>query len=131
VIPCSCSRASATASQPTPFCGKHFAERYRVIAADLPGSGRSGPQPRAYSPNYYEEDARTFITFLDERSAAPSHLVGFSDGGEVALLIAAISPAVARSVLVWGAAGFISDPSGDIRGAFRDVVDRPHPGFQD
>ncbi len=30
-----------------------LAARYKVIAADLPGSGRSEPQPRAYTPTFY------------------------------------------------------------------------------
>jgi valacyclovir hydrolase len=30
---------------------------FRVIAADLPGSGRSQPQPRGYPPTFYAEDA--------------------------------------------------------------------------
>src|SRR5919109_192357 len=34
-----------------------LADRYHVIAIDLPGSGRSGPQPRAYTADLYEDDA--------------------------------------------------------------------------
>ena len=34
---------------------------FRVVAADLPGSGESEPIPRAYTPDYYEDDARTFV----------------------------------------------------------------------
>src|SRR6266849_4994268 len=37
---------------------------YRVIAAELPGSGRSGPQPRAYTAASYEDDAGSFAAFL-------------------------------------------------------------------
>jgi hypothetical protein len=32
-------------------------------------------------------------------------------------------------VLVWGAAVFVSDPTGDMRAVFRDVVDDPYLGF--
>src|SRR5689334_16208763 len=65
-----------------------LAPKFRVIAADLPGSGKSGPQPRTFSPGYHEADARTFLALLDEIGASPAHLVGFSDGGEYALLMA-------------------------------------------
>jgi pimeloyl-ACP methyl ester carboxylesterase len=78
---------------------------FRVIAIDLPGSGRSQPQPRHYEPTYYLDDARTLIGILDELRIEMAHLVGFSDGGEEALLIAALQPARALSVLTWGAAG--------------------------
>jgi valacyclovir hydrolase len=41
-----------------------LAPKFRVIAADLPGSGKSGPQPRTYTPNYYQDDATVFFAML-------------------------------------------------------------------
>ena len=79
--------------------------RFRVIAADLPGSGKSGPQPRTYTPTYYQDDAAVFLAMLGAIDASPAHLVGFSDGGEYALLMAALAPAAVRSVATWGSAG--------------------------
>jgi valacyclovir hydrolase len=80
---------------------------FRVIAVDLPGSGRSQPQPRCYASTYYLDDARFLLGLLDELHVEVAHLVGFSDGGEEALLMAALQPARALSVLTWGAAGRI------------------------
>ncbi|MFC4585994.1 alpha/beta fold hydrolase [Sphaerisporangium corydalis] len=80
---------------------------FRVIAVDLPGSGRSLPQPRHYAPTYYLDDARVLLGLLDELGVEVAHLIGFSDGGEEALLMAALRPARALSVLTWGAAGQI------------------------
>src|SRR5438046_217523 len=65
---------------------------YRVIAADLPGSGRSEPQPRAYTATYFEDDARSFAALLHHLAPGPAHLMGFSDGGEDCLLMAALTP---------------------------------------
>lgn len=103
---------------------------YRVIAVDLPGSGRSGPQPRAYTATYYEDDARSLAALLRHLALGPTHLIGFSDGGEVSLLLAAVAPGVARSVVTWGAAGRLSDPDGHLRAAMHDVVDHPIPPLQ-
>ena len=103
---------------------------HRVIAADLPGSGRSGPQPRSYTATYLEDDARSFSAFLGHLSAGPAHLVGFSDGGEVSVLLAALAPAVARSVVTWGAAGTLSDPDGSLRWTMSNLVDNPIPPLQ-
>ena len=111
-----------------------LAAKYRVIAADLPGSGRSQPQPRAYTATFLEDDAHSFAALLRHLGVGPTHLIGFSDGGDVCLLIAALQPDVARSVVVWGAAGFRSDPDGRLRGAMYNVVDDPLPplrGFSD
>lgn len=79
--------------------------RYRVIAADLPGSGRSGPQPRQYAPDFYLEDVHTMIALLRHLGIEQAHVAGFSDGGEVALLMAVHYPEIVRSVVEWGAAG--------------------------
>lgn len=108
-----------------------IARDHRVIAADLPGSGRSGPQPRHYHVNYYEDDARSFAALLQELGAANTHLVGYSDGGEVALMMAISTPEVARSVLTWGAVGFIDDPGGKAATFFRTLFDLPSPETQD
>src|SRR5712692_1844001 len=106
------------------------ASGYRVIAADLPGSGRSEPQPRAYTATYFEDDARSFAALLQHLATGPAHLMGFSDGGEISLLMAALMPGVARSVVALGAAGVINDPSGKLREVLYNVVDHPIPPLQ-
>jgi valacyclovir hydrolase len=107
---------------------------YRVIAADLPGSGRSEPQPRTYTATYFEDDARSFAALLQHLETGPAHLIGFSDGGDISLLMAALMSGVARSVVTWGAVGVLNDPSGQLREAMYNVVDHPIPplqGFRD
>ena len=107
-----------------------MAASYRVISADLPGSGRSEPQPRNYTASYYADDAGSFAALLDHLDIAQAHLVGFSDGGEVALFMAALTPSVARSVVTWGAAGTLSDPTGQLRQAMYNIIDNPIPPLQ-
>jgi valacyclovir hydrolase len=85
---------------------------YRVIAADLPGSGRSGPIPRQYAPDFYREDAHTMSALLRHLGVERAHVAGFSDGGEVALLMGVHYPDLVRSLVVWGAAGTLGE--GDI-----------------
>ena len=115
----------------SPFREALAAAGYRVIAADLPGSGRSEPQPRAYTATYFEDDARSFAALLQHLGTGPAHLVGFSDGGEVSLLMAAMMPGVTRSVIALGAAGVINDPSGKLREVLYNVVDHPIPQLQE
>jgi valacyclovir hydrolase len=103
---------------------------YQVIADDLPGSGRSEPQPRAYTASYFEEDTHSFAALLQRLASKPAHLVGFSNGGEISLLMAALTPGIARSVVTWGAAGVLSDPTGELRQLMYDVVDHPIPALQ-
>jgi pimeloyl-ACP methyl ester carboxylesterase len=103
---------------------------HRVLAADLPGSGRSAPQPRAYTSRYFHDDAETFLALLDEVAGAPAHLIGFSDGGEVALLMATMRPAAVASVTAWGAAGRLVAPPGMLD-AFYNLVDDPIPPLKE
>jgi valacyclovir hydrolase len=107
-----------------------LAASYHVIAADLPGSGRSRPQPRIYTANYYEDDAASFAALLRKLGAGPTHLIGFSDGGEVALIMAALTPDLARSLVTWGAAGQLNDPEGQMRAMMQNLVDHPIPPLQ-
>jgi valacyclovir hydrolase len=51
------------------------------------------------------------------------HVVGHSDGGEVGLLIAALHPGVARSVVAWGATGAIDETHRGAATFFHNVVD--------
>ena len=103
---------------------------FHVIAADLPGSGQSEPIPRGYTADYYEDDARTFVQFVGEVIGGPAHLVGFSDGGEVALLMAIQDPLIARSVAAWGAAGSLPEEAAGMAAAMGEIVDHPMPGME-
>lgn len=115
----------------TPLREALAAAGYRVIAADLPGSGRSQPQPRTYTASYFEDDAGAFAALLHHLGIESAHLMGFSDGGETALLMAESSPGVVRSVMAWGAAGMLSDPTGQLRETMYNMVDSPIPPLQD
>ncbi len=108
------------------FIRQALTPRYRVIAADAPGSGRSGPQPREYSASYFEDDSRSFLALLDELGVSPAHVVGFSDGGEYALVMAELEPAAVRSIVAWGAVGELAVPPEMVE-AFGQVVDNPPP----
>jgi pimeloyl-ACP methyl ester carboxylesterase len=59
-----------------------------------------------------------------------AHLIGFSDGGEVALFMAALTPGLARSLVTWGAAGHLNDPDGQMREMMRNLIDHPIPPLQ-
>jgi len=103
---------------------------FRVIAADLPGSGKSGPQPRTYTPAYFRDDAEALLALLQSIQAAPAHIAGFSDGGEEALLMATIMPDAVRSIVTWGAAGSLGNNL-QMADAMAIMVDNPIPPMQE
>jgi valacyclovir hydrolase len=79
--------------------------RRRVIAPDLRGYGASRPPARDFPPNFYQRDAADMCALLDALNLKGVHIAGFSDGGESALLMAAMRPELARSVFAWGVCG--------------------------
>jgi len=75
-----------------------LAERFRVIAYDRRGHGRTAATPEPFDYDVMTADA---VALLDELGLARARLVGFSDGGIVALLVALRRPdLVGRLVLI-------------------------------
>ncbi len=84
-----------------------FAARgYRVLAVDTRGHGKS---PRGTAPFVFETFARDLREFLDQRGLAKVHLLGFSDGGNIAITFALACPQYLKSLILDGAN---LDPSG-------------------
>ncbi|MFZ2034394.1 MAG: alpha/beta hydrolase [Candidatus Dormiibacterota bacterium] len=69
----------------------------RAIVYDRRGFGRS-THGRGLTTAMFNEDVADLRAMLTERGVEPVHLVGHSDGGTVALLLAARAPNLVRSV---------------------------------
>lgn len=82
---------------------------YRILAPDLRGYGRSRPPNRTFPVDFYQRDAADAARLLEAVGCGPAHVLGFSDGAESALLLAANRPDLVRSVVAWGVSGVISD----------------------
>lgn len=76
-----------------------FAQHFRVIAPDMRGYGRSSP-PRDFPPDFYQRDADDMAALLRAADAYPAHVLGWSDGGIVALALAVRHPDLVRTLIV-------------------------------
>ena len=85
-----------TFAQQTPA----FAEQYRVIVPDRRGHGRT---PDVDGPITYDVMADDTVAFIEALGAGPTHLVGWSDGGDVGLLVAIKRPDLVRRLVTIGA----------------------------
>ena len=83
-----------------------FSENYRVIAIDTRGHGQS---PRGESPFTIKQFAEDLHDFMDEKGMEKAILLGFSDGGNIALTFALKYPDRVEKMIVDGANLF---PSG-------------------
>ena len=77
-----------------------FAANHRVF---LPERRAHGHTPDVEGPLSYRDMAQDTIDFLTSVVGGPAHLVGFSDGGIVALLVAIARPDLVRKIVVTGA----------------------------
>lgn len=77
-----------------------FSRRFRVIALDTRGHGKS---PRGETPFTIRQFACDVLAFLDERGIERTHLLGFSDGGNIALAFALAHPERVEKLVLNGA----------------------------
>lgn len=85
-----------------------YARRYRVLANDRWGYGRSGRRD-GFVAGYLWQDTADTALWLDGLGVKRAHVIGHSDGGSAALLLAITRPDLVRS-LVTVAAHTHSEP---------------------
>ena len=84
---------------------RHFTDRYRVIALDLPGFGDSDLPPGSYDVG---TQAERLADILDVMGIKQAHVLGNSMGGHIAALYAARYPDRVHSLALFANAGIDS-----------------------
>jgi pimeloyl-ACP methyl ester carboxylesterase len=77
-----------------------FSKDHRVIALDTRGHGKS---PRGEMPFTISQFAEDLLGFMDERGIERAHLLGFSDGGNIAMTFAMRYPERVNRLILNGA----------------------------
>jgi len=77
-----------------------FSERYRVVAVDTRGHGQT---PRGGAPFTLSQFAEDLKALLDALSIQRADLLGFTDGGNIALMFALRYPDCVRRLILAGA----------------------------
>lgn len=81
----------------------HLAERYRVLAIDLPGYGQSGRPDAPYTPPWF---AGIVSGWMDAVGIARAPIVAHSMGGQISLTLALEEPEKVEALVLSGPAGF-------------------------
>ncbi len=97
------------------------ADGFPVIGLTLRGYGDSRPKPRDFPDNFYHRDCDDLCAFMDALEIESAHLLGYSDGGEVALIAAGSQPDRILSCIAIGAVGNFTPE-------LRPVFQRIYPG---
>lgn len=95
-----------------------FSEKYRLVVVETRGHGNS---PRGTAPFTLEQFAEDLKCFLDEQGITKCHLLGFSDGGNIAILFALKYPQYIEKLILNGAN---LDPSGTEESFQRETVEK-------
>lgn len=85
---------------------EHFSKKFRVITLDTRGHGQS---PRGEAPFTIRQFAEDLREFMDGQNIAKADILGFSDGGNIALCFALKYPERVDRLILNGAN---LDPSG-------------------
>ena len=101
--------------------GTGLADHYRVVAFDRRGHGYTADTDAEF---HYADMARETVTVLEKVVAGPAHLVGWSDGGIVALLVALARPDLVAKMVVIGT-------NYDVDGIQQVEMDPDSPVFQE
>jgi pimeloyl-ACP methyl ester carboxylesterase len=95
-----------------------LAQKYWVIAPDLPGFGRS---PCSYSLTSYQTYANCILQLIERLNLDRFKLIGHSFGGGVALALAAAVPQAIDSLIVISSTGVPVSLSNTIEGRFTEL----------
>jgi pimeloyl-ACP methyl ester carboxylesterase len=96
-----------------------FAQHYRVTAPERRGHGHT---PDIEGPITYPDMTTDTVSFIETMGLGAVHILGWSDGGMIGILLAARRPDLVRKLIVYGA-GYSSE--GYPPGAIEGIVERP------
>ena len=77
-----------------------FAKHFRVMAIDTRGHGRT---PRGNAPFTIRQFAEDLLAFMDRHGIEKAHILGFSDGGNIAMVFAMAHPERVEKLILDGA----------------------------
>ncbi|HEX4269992.1 MAG TPA: alpha/beta fold hydrolase, partial [Rhizomicrobium sp.] len=86
-----------------------FAERgFEVIAPDPRGYGKSRPPERDYPPDFYTRDAADMFALMSALGHERFSIIGWSDGGNIAVIMAAGQPGRVAKLVVFGGQSYLT-----------------------
>ena len=77
-----------------------FSEHFHVIALDTRGHGQT---PRGEAPFTIRQFAEDLLAFMDQHAIEKAHILGFSDGGNIAMVFALAHPERVERLILNGA----------------------------
>lgn len=103
----------------------YFSKKYRVIAIDTRGHGKS---PRGTKPFTIRQFAEDLYEFMNEHEIKKAHILGFSDGGNIAIIFALRYPEMVGRLILNGANltedGIVKEAQVEIQKEYREACEK-------
>jgi valacyclovir hydrolase len=80
---------------------------YTIVAWDPPGYGRSQPPKRQFSVDFFHKDAAWASGLMKKLGFERFSLLGWSDGGITAIILAAKYPEHVEKLAIWGSNAYV------------------------
>ena len=96
-------------------------DEFHLFAYDRTGHGFTGDQAGSL---HFEFQAQEAIAYLEDVVKEPAHLIGYSDGGIIALMVAIARPELVKSIVAIGANFHYSAPLSYFTEAFVSEEDQ-------
>ncbi|KAE9543259.1 hypothetical protein AGLY_003170 [Aphis glycines] len=96
-------------------------EKYTIVAWDPPGYGFSRPPDRNFPPEYFYNDADYAISLMKSLQINKYSLLGWSDGGITALIMASKAVDRVEKLIVWGSNAYVTEKDVELYEKIRDI----------
>lgn len=100
---------------------KGLKDDFTVIAFDPRGYGKSIPPKRDFPVDFFERDAKDAASLMDELGHSKYSILGWSDGGITAMILAAALPKSIHRMVVWGANATVTAKDIEMYDVIRDT----------
>ncbi|WP_213804719.1 alpha/beta hydrolase [Granulicella sp. dw_53] len=87
---------------------ERFSQHYQVVAPDPRGYGQSRPPERDYPLDFYRRDANDMLALMSHLGHESFAILGWSDGANIAVLMATQQPARIEKLVLWGGNSFLT-----------------------
>lgn len=97
-------------------------ENFTVIALDPRGYGNTQPPKRDFPVNFYTRDALDAVRVMEALDYPKYSVLGWSDGGNCACIMASWHPNRINKLLIWGSNSFVTSKEHEAYKSIRDII---------
>nr|XP_023013620.1 valacyclovir hydrolase-like isoform X1 [Leptinotarsa decemlineata] len=95
--------------------------KFTLIVWDPPGYGQSRPPDRQFGTSFYENDAHYAYELMKKLQINRFSLLGWSDGGISAIIMASKYPQNVEKLVIWGVNSYIIQQEIEYYNSMRDI----------